>query len=324
MSHPASTIFSLHSYNERTVPDTANVSTTVTAGEDGFFLDAGTREGARLQAGHLLIDEDFGTTTQIGFGDSLGPDAVAPTTSFNYQYRGFDEHANGVYVIPDGVWNLHGVDPQQLYQFGSADMREGFILNQGYQFEVNPFNMNTINIPGYGDWLFDASSGVFINLGHEYEDLGEMGGGVRTRLNYVSTDPFQFNTLTTALFARIDLMREYGLTALGQDQRGHANGYSQDQYHLARQIIGCFDCSQDRLHEINQAIQSGRNGYGLSLQQRMDFHTAVTRGYSTRSLYRDYKESYRRNYGMEVVGQAITVALQANGIPLECATGLSG
>ena len=162
---PGTYTIALHSYNKRNVAQTATVNTTVKAGEGGFFLDQGAVDAAKQAAGHLTIKDSTGKSLQTGFESTLAPGAVSANTTVDYdrvgdQGSGFRPHARGVYVIPDGVWNLHGVDPAQIdtYQFA---------LNQSTQFSPGRDGVITTTgrvqtgVPGVVTLGYDTTNGWF-------------------------------------------------------------------------------------------------------------------------------------------------------------------
>ena len=309
--------FTNHSYNSRNVADTAEVSVSANAGDNAFFLNSAEFDAERLFRGHLGVSDSAGLSLTYEEESTLAPGEVAPTVTLDRRYRnqsrltGFNRHARGVYVIPDGVWNLHGVDPAKLYQFARPDMSEGFLLNQGFAFDANPFDLQEINIAGF-DWLYSASAGIYIELGGLI-DTSERGGFYTSSfrpLNRVAIDGAEISALQTALFTPIEIMQQYGLENLSSDNRGDVKGFSRDSYNLARQILGCLECSDEQLLAINREIQTGSNSYGLNSNQSQEFNKSVINGYSASGLYREFKDAYNKGVVRQVYGQVVNAVLQ--------------
>jgi len=305
--------FALHSYNDRMVSDTASVSTVASAGTGAYFVDEGARSAAQLAAGHLPVSNATGTSTTLNYSHTLAPDGTSGTETFQYEYPGFNEHASGVYVIPDGVWNLQGVDPLQVYQFASLDRSEGFLFYGGYQYETNPYDLEQVNIFGYPDWFYDQNSGVYLAP-------DGYGGFERIAIN-----PNEYNVLQTGLYTPLEIMAGYEVNTLSAGQnRGHVRAFSRDSYNQARDILGCAECTNARLVEIHQEIQSGENTYGLNSEQISEFNRNVIRGYSSASLYRNIKDDYRRDQVLGYISTGVNAVLAAYGVPVQIDAGYQG
>lgn len=294
--------FALNNYDSRNDGMPVTADTVATAGEDGYFLDTAAYSAAQQASGHNPFANSAGASTEMAYTHSLDAGGVSAIENFEYRYANFDEHANGVYVIPDGVWNMHGVDPQQLYQFGTADMSQGFILNQGMQFDANPFNLERVNIYGYENWLYDNNSGIFLALGNQ---AGQEGMGDE-RLVRVATNGMELLVLGTALETPGVIQGAYGDTS-----RGHVNGFSGDSFQQAANLIGCTNCADSTILKASQDIATGSNTYGLSHEQQLSFLSLAARGYSSHAFYREQKDAY--NTGNIKLGVSIAVATGGSG-----------
>ena len=233
-------------------------------------------------------------------GGALAPDQ-ATSASFTYYNNGFSPHAQGIYLIPGGTWNLGGVSADgQVSQFATLDHSAGFITAGGRVYQSNPYDLQTLEIYGYGNYLVDPKTGLVLNTS-TYQQTADCGGDrdcVRTVsiASGVVTDPFTLQMLGTAAAIPGQIQESYGDAG-----KAHAWDYYHGKYDQARALLNCPECSELQLIELSK----GKNA-GLTPDQQLEFQTLITQAYGGQKYYDKLKSD--KNRGLIKLGAYLIAA----------------
>ena len=233
-------------------------------------------------------------------GGSLAPDQ-AMSTAFNYYNNGFSPHAQGIYLIPGGTWTIGGVSAGQVSQFSTLDHSAGFITYGGQTYNSNPYDLQAVEIYGYGDYLVDPNTGLVLSTS-TYQGASECGndGFACTQTlsmpNGVVTDPFVYSMLSAAASVPGQIQESYGDAG-----KAHAWDYYHGKYDEARRLLNCPECNESQLLEIANGKRAG-----LTVQQQNDFDLLIAQAYSGQKYYDELKSQKKR--GLVKLGVYLVVA----------------
>lgn len=249
---------------------------------------------------------------------SLAPDQASGVVAFNYYDNNYNPHASGIYVIPDGVWNLGGVPTNNVFsQFATADRSQGFVIQGGLIYDVNPFDLELVPIYGFDEYVYDVNSGLVFNMGTRWDqDAGREGQGKMVPgISGIVTDPNLLIRLQSGLQVTSDIAGLYG-EDFGS---GDVKGFARDRFNDLRRMANCPHCTEAEL----LALSKGSTIDGLSPEQKLAYDLLAVKAHSAKTLYQDLKSQRRRGYVKAgiVVAAAIMTAGAANAMLAPAAGG---
>ncbi|NKB76699.1 MAG: DUF4329 domain-containing protein [Gammaproteobacteria bacterium] len=213
---------------------------------------------------HVSSPYSYGT----GFGGILAPGEVA-TFSFNYYNNGFNPHATGVYVIPDGQWNLGGVpEPDQstpgqsfLFEHANPNLTQDAVVNDFLK-HILPLSSQTNR--EYGGLVFqntNGGTGLSLTVGNEHDitipvpDLINPKGVYHTHQD--SDTLFSQHDLRVATTLDIDVYSINQNRVVGKVTSTRIAGYNDSSLILSTDYSGLDNIE---LRRVTGQVSTGING----------------------------------------------------------------